>query len=505
MISILYFLLFLGISDTSVFSQDGPAANVQEYGDRLDRVYDATVRVSVSGGTGTGTIYKEDDLYYYILTNAHVATANRVGLEFTKNHYPSPRYQGEVVFRVLRSGVDVASVRVAKSSLPAGINLPVIPLATAEQVSKELLLVTSGCQAGERPSVQNTVTTRDTANLIYYLPTSRPGRSGSALISRDGKTIQGLVAWMTDRGPSSEGLAMKVDVIRPLLEGQSTVASYDDFPLGVMQIPLGSSEYVETELHALSECLPDSCLDDNCPWDYEYISSLSNVNDPWRRRFGGPQAPQPQQPSPQQPSPQQPQSPIPGNPWSSPQPPAPQQPAPQQPEQRDRPRLFDSEREFGRLFERFDRLEPKLDGIRDRLDRKSEEEQEEAKRRLRLFDRMESLPQDLDRIAERQSGTIIQGIFQGLRSIFWSLLQPFIWLWWIAVILGVLFVLNQFMPAILGANWISVIILTIVSFVVYVFNELLSVWAAWRQQRVPEKRVAAKTTRARKPSQKARK
>ena len=60
--------------------------------DRLARIHDATVRVSVSGGTGTGTIYKEDKDYYYVLTNEHVAgkVGTRVGLEFTKDHYPSP-------------------------------------------------------------------------------------------------------------------------------------------------------------------------------------------------------------------------------------------------------------------------------------------------------------------------------------------------------------------------------------------------------------------------------
>jgi hypothetical protein len=522
MIHFLYFLLFaLSYNDTVVFQEDTSVV-VQEYGDRLDRVYDATVRVSVSGGTGTGTIYKEDEQYYYILTNAHVATSNRVGLEFTKNHYPSPRYQGEVVFRVLRSGVDVAVARVAKNALPAGINLPVIPLATADQVSKELLLVTSGCQAGERPSVQNTLTTRDTANLIYYLPTSRPGRSGSSLVSRDGKTIQGLVAWMTDRGPNSEGLAMKVDVIRPLLEGGNTTVSYDDFPLGAIQIPLGSAEYVETELHALSECHPDSCLDDNCPWDYDYVTQLSAVNDPWRRRFGGPTQPQPQAP----PAPQ-PQTPaVPDNPWqirpdAQPQPqpqPEPQQPSKPQP---DRPRLFDSEREFGKLFERFDRLEPKVDRLGDELKKRQEEELEESRRRQRLFDRMERIPDrligpdDLNKFAERQSETLVQRLGNAMRGFFWTIVGPFVWAWWILVFVGIMFVLNQFMPGLLGSNWITVLIVGAISIVRQLISALIAGWrAAFKplEQEIPQTTRTAtkkattpkpKTTRAKSASQKA--
>ena len=263
--------------------------------DRLNRIYEATVRVSVAGGTGTGTIFREDEQYYYILTNAHVATNKEVGLEFTKDHYPSPRFKGSLVTRVMRSGIDIAVVRIAKSALPSGLTLPVIPLATPEQVTSELLLVTSGCQAGERPSVQLTLTTRPTNGLIYYLPTSRPGRSGSALISRDGKTIQGLVAWMTDRGPKSEGLAMKVGVIRLTALGQSVdmgIQTNQDLPEGALQIPLAPSDYVETEVEVLTSgmasCPPDSCLGDMCPWDYEYVSDpLRNKDNPWNKRFGG--------------------------------------------------------------------------------------------------------------------------------------------------------------------------------------------------------------------------
>ena len=499
----LIFALLLAASPVA-FSQDFAPPPTQEYGDRLDRIYDATVRVSVSGGTGTGTIFKEDDKFYYILTNAHVATANRVGLEFTKNHYPSPRYQGEVTFRVLRSGVDVAVVRVAKSALPAGINLPVIPLASSDEVVKELFLVTSGCQAGERPSIQNTITTRDTNNLIYYLPTSRPGRSGSALVSRDGKTIQGLVAWMTDQGPSSEGLAMKIDVIRPLIEGQNVQVAMDDFPLDAVEIPLASGEFVETEAHVLSNCPADSCLDDNCPWDLEYVSTFPAKDDPWRRRFGGPQSPQPQQPAPQQP-----QAPTPGNPWSSPQQPAPQQPAPQQPQQpspqqpaqpeRERPRLFDSEREFGKLFERFDKLEPKLDRLEKDVqpiapklnDLLNRNEDDEVRQRL-LFNRLNQLP---DELAKQQDRTIREGFGGAIRNFFWELVRPFVWAWWIAVIIGILFVLNQFLPM----NYIIPMVFGLIfSFIGYAWQGILNGVAKLMEMRA-EKNQPKPVKKPRKP------
>lgn len=505
---LLILLLAFPLTTIQTYAQD--VQSVQEYGDRLDRIYDATVRVSVSGGTGTGTIFKEDAQFYYILTNAHVATANRVGLEFTKNHYPSPRYQGEVTYRVLRSGVDVAVVRVAKSALPAGIDLPVIPLAKSNEVVKELFLVTSGCQAGERPSIQNTITTRDTNNLIYYLPTSRPGRSGSALVSRDGKTIQGLVAWMTDRGPSSEGLAMKVDVIRPLIEGTQTQVAFEEFPFDAIEIPLASGEYVDTEVAILENCPADSCVDDNCPWDYEYISLYPAKDDPWRRRFGGPQAPQQQQP--QQPT--QPQAPSPGNPWSSPQPqqPSPQQPAPQQPEQRDRPRLFDSEREFGRLFERFDKIEPKLDRLEKDVqpiapklnDLLNRNEDDEVRQRL-LFNRLNQLPNEL---AEKQDRTIRDGLGGAIRNFFWELIRPFMWAWWLFVIVSIFFILNQFLPM----NYLVPMLFSLVfSLLGYAWQAILNGVAKLSEMRAeqakptPVKQAAKKPRkpRARKAAEKA--
>lgn len=412
--------------------------------DRLNRIYEATVRVSVSGGTGTGTIFREDDQYYYVLTNAHVATNQEVGLEFTKDHYPSPRFKGSLVTRVMRSGIDVAVVRIAKSALPQGMTLPVIPLATPEQVTSELFLVTSGCQAGERPSVQLTLTTRTTNGLIYYLPTSRPGRSGSALISRDGKTIQGLVAWMTDNSAKSEGLAMKVDVIRAIALGQTaTTEISSDFPEGAVQIPLAPTDAVESEILVLSQgmasCPPDSCLEGQCPWDYQYVADADRTKDnPWNKRFGGPA--QPKQDAPQQPKPEA----RPDNPWEGG---PPRQTPPQQP-QPERPKLFDGEL-LQKFNERLDKIDPKLDKLGEgvlplspKLDKLGEgigpilpkmgELQEEVARQRRF---MQNLP---DEIAKGQEGAV--------RGAFSKLLAPFWDIWWYAVVIGVLFLLNQVLP-----------------------------------------------------------
>lgn len=496
----LFFLLML-VSQPVMSQVVAPVNEVQQEipidADRLNRIYEATVRVSVQGGTGTGTIFREDEQYYYVLTNAHVATNQEVGLEFTKDHYPSPRFKGSLVSRVMRSGIDVAVVRIAKNALPSGLTLPVIPLATPEQVTSELFLVTSGCQAGERPSVQLTLTTRSTNGLIYYLPTSRPGRSGSALISRDGKTIQGLVAWMTDNSAKSEGLAMKVDVIRAIALGEAAMVEHvSDFPEGAVQIPLAPTDAVESEIIVLSQglgsCPSDSCLDDKCPWDYQYVNDSERVKDnPWNKRFGGPTQPQPQQP--QQPKPDT----RPDNPWEGG---PPRQTPPQQPQPQERPKLFDGEL-LQKFNERLDKIDPKLDRLGEgvlpiapKLDKLGEgigpilpkmgELQEEVARQRKFF---QNLP---DEIAKGQEGAV-KG---ALRSFFENLLAPFWWAWNIAVFFGIVWLLNMLLSPILGANWFTVILKWIVSAGRTVITGIGAAWTA-AQQPLEEAKPVAKATR----------
>lgn len=336
---------FVALSEHLVTNYDVDLTPTQIQ-DRLTRIVESTVRVSVSGGTGTGTVFNEDENFYYILTNAHVVGNSRtVGLEFTKNHFASPRYVGEVEKRSLLSGqaFDVAVVKIAKSTLPAHIKLPVMEIAGPNDKPRQILLVTCGCQAGEMPSVQLTATTKQDDKVIYYLPTSRPGRSGSSLVDIEGNKIYGLVAWMTGQGRDAQGLAMTSERIRPWVFNQSLSVSYmDNFPEDAREIPLASDQYVEAEFDMVNKktegCDADSCVDGVCPWDDPAMQTQEQIEvDRWLRRFGpkrgepqtppqqprpGPVQPQPEQP---QPKPSTPESPL--NPWGgNPQPEEPKEP-----------------------------------------------------------------------------------------------------------------------------------------------------------------------------------
>ena len=474
--------------------------------DRLTRIVESTVRVSVSGGVGTGTVFNEDEDFYYILTNAHVVGNSRtVGLEFTKNHFASPRYVGEVEKRSLLSGqaFDVAVVKLRKSSIPSHIKLPIMEIAGPNDKPRQLLMVTCGCQAGEMPSVQLTATTKQDDKLIYYLPTSRPGRSGSSLVDIEGNKIYGLVAWMTGQGRDSQGLAMTSDRIRPWVFNQSLSVSYmDNFPEDAVEIPLASDTYVEQEfeiVQKLSECDEDSCVDGVCPWDNPVLQTQEQIEvDRWLRRFG-PRKAQPQTP-PQQPrpGPSQPNTPSnPNNPWSNPTPEQPSEPVkpeydgqdesnpwsaprilPKKPEDRqDRPLLpkVDPLTEAGKIDAIYDSLkktvEPKLSEINGKLSHVEESNRESRGLLGRLRDRVETIPTNPtpivpDGIEERISGGILQRLFN------LPIIQDLRFFARIAIYIVVYFVIDYFMPRFLGPTWIVLIFKKIFSLIAQLFSSI---------------------------------
>jgi len=213
MIKTTFIAIIITLLSAVCVAQDTIPQNVPN--DRLQRVYEATVRVSVSGGIGTGTVFHEDEKHYYILTNEHVISGNPyANIEFSKAHWPSGKIRGKVIAKKHTSGlsIDVAIVRITKSSIN-NVKLPVIPIGRTAPTMETRLLLTCGCQAGARPSLQQCIIVERRNNLIKYRPTSLPGRSGSALTDPEGKEILGLVAWMSG-GSNSVGMAMSCTSIR---------------------------------------------------------------------------------------------------------------------------------------------------------------------------------------------------------------------------------------------------------------------------------------------------
>jgi hypothetical protein len=297
----------LPISDSATIVNVAVCQEKQTIDDRLTRLYESTVRVSTNSGTGTGNVFNESETHYYVLTNAHVVgRASNVGIEFTKFWknipYHSPVIRGKVEQRRLIEGgsFDVAIVSIPKSSM-RGVKIPVIPLATRvdDDEAQKLGLLTNGCQAGELPSIQPIRVKKSDGQLIYYVPTSRPGRSGSAIVDVKSGKIYGLVAWMTGQGKNSQGLAMTAKRIRPWVLNKNAVIETTMTPEDVRQIPLAPPLPVIRKRQEPFDAIPiplGKPIDTSFQEDVDeetFIRRWRRNNPPWSQPPSQPQQPQP--------------------------------------------------------------------------------------------------------------------------------------------------------------------------------------------------------------------
>lgn len=364
--------------------------------DRLSKAYCATCRVSVQGGVGTGTIFHETDQHYYVLTNAHVAKrGDRVSLEFTSpdlpgitGHYNSPKIPGTVVASRLVDGesFDVSIVRLEKRHFP--FQMPVIQLAQkGEHNFGDVRLLTVGCQAGEWPSLQKVTINEIRSNVIYYRPTSRPGRSGSSLVDVDSNRIVGLVAWMDTQ--RNQGIAMSVDKIRDWINGNMPA----DFRVNV-SLPPGA------EPIGLAPHPPESATvyhADN-PW-----TCGPQGDDPWGQ--GSPPDSPWEDPSPEGQG---------GNPWGNPPGSPPRlRPQPQEPQEPREDRLL---RPMELLVERLDkRIEERQQKLGERLQRIEDRFAKDGETQQVLFGIQSSL---LD-----LPGKIVGILFEEFVGRFWTFIK----------------------------------------------------------------------------------
>jgi hypothetical protein len=205
---------------------------------------EATVRIRNGSSMGTGTVFREGDDAFYVLTNAHVAgttLGNRVELEFWREGHQSKPIAGETVAvaYVPQAYRDIAVVRVPKSSL-GSFAPPVVPLAGSEDSFDYQNIFSVGCPSGRWPTAFEGFALRRQTNggdTIHFVPMPAGGRSGSAIFDVQGQqpTIIGLIAWRsTDEGghgldgrgeTHGYGIAMTHQEVWAGLSGRQTTAS----------------------------------------------------------------------------------------------------------------------------------------------------------------------------------------------------------------------------------------------------------------------------------------
>ena len=211
-----------------------PASNKNTL--HVEDAFAAVCRIHSEDGIGTGTAIAIAGADIVILTNAHVATADSVRVEFWRGGFSSPPYAGRTVWRSYsrdpKDGSpspprDMALVAVASSQLPVQPN--VIPLGgrdDAPHVGQSIYSL--GCAKGQWPSMfQGRVLRLGQQNLLEFTPPPAPGRSGSPLLSPDGSHVVGLIAWLDAEDENGRplkepyGTAMSINEILDALDGQA--------------------------------------------------------------------------------------------------------------------------------------------------------------------------------------------------------------------------------------------------------------------------------------------
>lgn len=175
----------------------------------------AACRITTPAGhRGSGCAFHRDTQAVYVLTNAHVVAAHdRVEVEFWRCGYKSRPLGATVVFRAYRAGLDVAVLRVPMEAF--GPYVPAtIPLGEDPQLGQPI--VTVGCPLGDWPALWHGHVEELRDATLWIRPGSRPlagperdmlrGRSGSALLSGDGRRIVGLLAWGDGRRELAGGM-----------------------------------------------------------------------------------------------------------------------------------------------------------------------------------------------------------------------------------------------------------------------------------------------------------
>lgn len=169
---------------------------------------------------GTGVAFAQPDGRLKILTNAHVVPAplgSEVQLTFWRRGRPLPPRAGRVEWRSFAAGT---ARDVAVLSCPAGESPPpCIPLAEKDvPLPVGEAVVSIGCPRGGWPTLFVGQITHHLSAAVEFVPLPASGRSGSPLLSTDGRHILGLVAWQT--GDRRRGRAVSLAEIYRALSGE---------------------------------------------------------------------------------------------------------------------------------------------------------------------------------------------------------------------------------------------------------------------------------------------
>ena len=203
--------------------------------DRFDLVIRATVRVTISGVCGSGTVVGRDSQgNALVLTNAHVAGTSRgrtVNLERWDTNGTSERGTGTIIAAGYGRGM---SVDFALLRCSAGFAKDVTPIPLADRYPDTSAPVTTyGCPRCEWPSLQVLQVNRSEGQVLTWKPEAIGGRSGSSVIDHtiSGPRVVGLLTW----AGNGEGLGQSTPFLLDAMRGRLP-SSIESLPQGVREV-----------------------------------------------------------------------------------------------------------------------------------------------------------------------------------------------------------------------------------------------------------------------------
>lgn len=218
------------------------AANV----DRFSQTILATVRCTVSGVCGSGTIVgRDNDGNALVLTNAHVAGTQRgrvINVERWNENGTSEKSTGQIISAGYGRGM---SVDFALLKCKPGFAKDVIPVPMANRFPDPKAMVTTyGCPRCEWPSLQVLKMNRSQGQILSWQPLAIGGRSGSSICdyTEAGPRVVGLLTW----GGGGEGLGQSTPFLLNAMKGVLPKA-LEPLPPGVVEVANGFQYTVEAE------------------------------------------------------------------------------------------------------------------------------------------------------------------------------------------------------------------------------------------------------------------
>lgn len=188
---------------------------IEERDEKYLKFLSASVKISVNDSAGSGTIcyYDENENIAYVISCGHLWSGNRnyssssnekakITVWYHNNQrLPQPKtYEADVLFWSNKRGFDSSLLKFKPDWAPN-----YFPIANDFQSEKDKVLNSLGCDGGKEVARYEVKFKENRPpDIITYLNSPRPGRSGGGLITNEGKLVG--ICWGTSDISSGDGI-----------------------------------------------------------------------------------------------------------------------------------------------------------------------------------------------------------------------------------------------------------------------------------------------------------